>query len=186
MSWWHKYKYKNLTLLTLSLIVALFLFKDEQFHRFLLQLNGLGYVGGFIAGMLFVSTFTVASGAIILLVLAEELPFFGLGIVAGAGAVLSDYFIFKTVKNKDFVRELKHLFDFFQSERLNHLIHTKYFSWTLPVIGALIIASPLPDELGVSLMGISKMKPIEFLVLSFILNTIGILLVILSASFLKP
>jgi len=41
-------------------------------------------------------------------------------------------------------------------------------------VGALIIISPLPDELGVSLMGISKLKWYRFLLLSFTLNTLGI------------
>ena len=53
----------------------------------------------------------------------------------------------------------------------------------LPVIGAIIIASPLPDELGVSLMGMSQMKASRFILLSYILNSIGIFLVV-SASLL--
>jgi len=38
------------------------------------------------------------------------------------------------------------------------VLYLKYLSWSLPVIGAVIIASPFPDELGISLMGFSKMK----------------------------
>lgn len=186
MSFWKKYKYKNLTFLLLSLLIAVFLFRSETFHTYLLHLNGIGYFGAFIAGMLFVSTFTVASGAIILLVLAEELSHIGIGIVAGAGAVLGDYIIFRSIRNKDLINEVKHLFEFFRSEKVSHLIHTKYFSWTLPVVGALLIASPLPDELGVSLLGLSKMKPFQFLFVSFLLNAIGIFLVVSASSVVKP
>ncbi len=183
---WHKYKYKNLTFLFLSLLLAVFLFNNETFHSYLLHLNGLGYFGAFLAGMLFVSTFTVASGAIILLVLAEELSHVGIGIIAGAGAVLGDYIIFRSIRNKDLLNEVKHLFEFFQSEKLSHLIHTKYFSWTLPVFGAALIASPLPDELGVSLMGLSRMKLHQFLFVSFLLNAIGIFLVVSASAIIKP
>lgn len=186
MRFWRRYKYKNFTFLFLSLLLAIFLFRNETFHSYLLHLNGLGYIGAFLAGVLFVSTFTIASGAIILLVLAEEMSHIGIGIVAGLGAVLGDYIMFRFIRNNDLVNEMKHLFDFFQSEKLSHLIHTKYFSWTLPVIGALIIASPLPDELGVSLMGISKMKPSQFLLTSFLLNAIGIFLVVSASRVIKP
>ncbi len=186
MRFWKSYKYKNLTFLVLSLAVAVFLYKYEVLHSILLHLNGLGYVGAFFAGMLFVSTFTVASGAIILLVLAEELSHVGIGIVAGLGAVLGDYIIFRSIRNKDLINEVKHLFEFFQSEKVSHLIHTKYFSWTLPVVGALLIASPLPDELGVSLIGISKMRPYQFLFVSFLLNAIGIFLVVSASAVVKP
>jgi len=36
----------------------------------------------------------------------------------------------------------------------------------------------LPDELGVGLMGISKLKTYQFIILSYVLNSIGIILVI--------
>ncbi|MDO8658949.1 MAG: hypothetical protein Q7K55_09495, partial [Candidatus Levybacteria bacterium] len=65
------------------------------------------------------------------------------------------------------------------------VLHTKYFSWTLPVIGAIIIASPLPDEIGVSLISISKMKTYRFLLLSFILNSIGIFSIVSISSVIK-
>ena len=67
-----------------------------------------------------------------------------------------------------------------------HLIHTKYFSWTLPVLGAVIIASPLPDEMGVGLMGISKLKTSQFILLSFVLNSIGIFIIVSAGAFFKP
>ncbi|MCC7436766.1 hypothetical protein IT402_02755, partial [Candidatus Nomurabacteria bacterium] len=61
---------------------------------------------------------------------------------------------------------------------LSRIISTPYFAWLAPVIGAIIIASPLPDEIGVGLIGISKMKNWQFLVLSFVLNSLGILLIV--------
>jgi len=57
--------------------------------------------------------------------------------------------------------------------------------WTLPVIGAIIIASPFPDEIGVSLVGISKIKTYQFLLVSFILNAIGIFLVVSASAVIK-
>src|SRR3989344_3710076 len=129
------------------------------------------------------STFTVSIGTAILLILAENYSPVFLGIIAGLGAVAGDLTIFQFVHSRGFVEEVKHLFEFFGSDKIHHLLHTKYFSWTLPVVGALIIASPLPDELGVSLMGISRMKPYQFILLSFGLNSLGIFLILTASNF---
>jgi uncharacterized membrane protein YdjX (TVP38/TMEM64 family) len=143
-------------------------------------------VGAFIAGVLFVSTFTVATGAIILLVLAEKLSALEIGIIAGMGAVFGDYVIFRFIKD-NLAEEVKDIYNHIDgNHHVQRLFHTKYFSWTLPVIGAIIIATPFPDEIGVSLMGISKMKTYQFLIISFILNAIGIFLIVSASTIIKP
>ncbi|HLL60625.1 MAG TPA: hypothetical protein VK338_02820 [Candidatus Nitrosocosmicus sp.] len=179
------FKYKNITFLFLSFLVVFFLYKNESFHAFLLHLGNLGYLGAFIAGILFVSTFTVATGTLILLVLAEKLSPIEIGLIAGLGAVVGDTVIFKFIKD-NLIEEVRPIYNHLGGGHLSKVMHTRYFSWTLPVIGALIIASPLPDEVGVSLMGISKMKTYKFLILSFILNAIGIFIVITASTFINP
>lgn len=185
MKYWRSWKYKNLTFLLISLVFAFFLGRYEPFHQFLLNLDGLGYIGAFIAGVFFVSTFGVATGAVTLLVLAESLNIFLLGIIAGAGAVLGDFLLFRFVKDR-LLDEIGPIYENLGGDHLNKILHTKHFRWMFPVIGAIIIASPLPDELGVSIMGIAKMKNKTFLLLSFILNALGIILVLSASRFLKP
>ncbi|MBI2430502.1 MAG: hypothetical protein HYV39_00575 [Candidatus Levybacteria bacterium] len=180
------FKYKNISLFFFSLLFALLLSKYEPFHLFLLNLGNLSYIGAFIAGILFVSTFTVATAAVVLLVLAEQLSAIEIGILAGLGAVLGDFTIFRFIKD-NLMQEITLIYDRIDgNHHFTKVLHSKYFSWTLPVIGAVIIASPLPDEVGVSLMGIAKMKTYKFLLLSFILNATGIFLVISASSFIKP
>lgn len=185
MKHWRHWKYKNLTFLILSFGVALFLSRLQVFHDFLFHLGNWGYFGAFLAGMLFVSTFTVATGALILLILAEKLSPVEIGLIAGLGAVAGDLTIFRFVKDS-LIGEIEPLYEKLGGGHLTKLLHTKYFSWTLPVIGALIIASPLPDEIGVSLMGIAKVKTYQFIIVSFILNAIGIFLVVSASLFIKP
>ena len=55
--------------------------------------------------------------------------------------------------------------------------HFGFFKWLLPLIGALIIVSPLPDELGLTLLGLSKERVIFILPLTFLLNFVSILLI---------
>src|SRR3989344_6045312 len=186
MSTWYTFRYKNITLFLISIIIAFIISRYEPFHNFLLGVGDLGYIGAFFAGILFVSTFTVATGAVILLVLAERLSPVEIGIIAGLGAVVGDFTIFRLIKN-NLADELKDIYDHIDgNHHLRRVLHTKYFSWTLPVIGAVIIASPLPDEVGVSLMGISKMKTYQFLIISFFLNAIGIFLVVSASLVIKP
>lgn len=186
MSYWKSWRYKNLTVFFISLIVAFFLSANESFHTFLLGLGSFGYLSAFIAGILFVSTFTLATGAVILLVLAEQLSPIEIGIIAGFGAVIGDLTIFRFIKD-NLIQELEIIYDHLDGDHhFNKVLHSKYFSWTLPVIGAIIIASPLPDEIGVSLMGIAHMKTYQFLLISFILNAIGIFLVVSASVIIKP
>ena len=183
---WHRYHYKNLTYFGLSVLIGLILLKTTFFREIVFHLGNLGYIGAFFGGILFVSTFTVSIGTALLLLLAETLHPIAIGLIAGFGAVLSDLTIFHYIRNKGLGDEIKHFFEFFGSDKLRHLIHSKYFSWTLPVLGAIIIASPLPDEMGIGLMGISKLKTSQFILLSFVLNSIGIFIIVSAGAFFKP
>lgn len=183
------WQYKNLSILFLSILFAVFLSRFEVFHNFLLNLGGFGYFSAFVAGILFVSVFTVATGVVILLVLAQDLSLLGIGLIAGFGAVVGDFLIFRFIKDSLF-EEIRPVYESLGGSRvtktLRTVFQTKYFSWAPPVIGALIIASPLPDELGIGMMGVSKIKTYQFLILSFILNFIGIFLVISASFVIKP
>lgn len=178
-------KYKNILLLFLGILGAIWLARQESIHQFLLSLDSLGYFGAFIAGMLFAISFTSAIGAIVLLILAESLSAVELGIIAGLGAMFSDLLVFHFVRD-NILDELIPIYNSLGGGHLNRLLHTHLFSWTLPVLGALIIASPLPDELGVSLIGLSKMKTYQFVFLSFALNAAGIFLLVLASNYIKP
>ncbi|MDP3988236.1 MAG: hypothetical protein Q8P80_03775 [Candidatus Levybacteria bacterium] len=183
---WQSWKYKNLTLVFLGVAIAIILSRIDVFHQFLLHLGNFGYIGAFIAGILFVSTFTVATGAVILLILAETLSPIEIGVIAGLGAVFGDFTIFRFIKD-NLTNELEDIYNHVDSSHhFVKILHSKYFSWTLPVVGAIIIASPFPDEIGVSLMRISKMKTYQFLLISFILNAIGIFLVVSASLVIKP
>jgi hypothetical protein len=185
MRFWHHYHYKNLTFLLFSILFAILISRFELFHTFLLNLGDWGYVGAFIAGILFVSTFTVTTGAVILLILAERLSLIEISLLAGLGGVLGDLFIYKLIKD-NLITEIEPIYESLGGNHLTKLLRTKYFSWFLPVLGALIIASPFPDELGVSLLGFSKMKTYQFLLLAFVLDAIGVALIVSASAFIKP
>lgn len=180
------WKYKNLTIVFFSIILVVLLSRIESFHSFLLHLGNFGYIGAFIAGILFVSMFTVATSGLILLILAETLSPIEIGLIAGLGAVVGDLLIFNLIKD-NLSNEIKIIYN--QIDKKNHLeklFHSKYFNWMLPFLGAVIIVSPFPDEIGISLMGISKMNTFKFIFISYVLNSIGIFLIVSMSFFIKP
>lgn len=172
-----KVKFHNIALVVFGLGIAGALSRIDAFGPLLMGLGSFGYIGIFLAGMLFVSTFTVAIGVLLLSVFVREFPLPVVAFIAGLGGVIGDLLIFRFVRD-DLRRELRDLYDRFGGKHITVLFHTRYFRWMLPVIGAAIIASPLPDELGVSLMGIASMETKQFVLLSFVLNTLGIFLLL--------
>lgn len=181
---WKEFKYKNFTLMLVGLVLAFFLADYGPFVDLLLKLKHHQYLGAFLGGVLFVSTFTFGIGTIILTSLSDSFSLVLLAVVAGAGAVFGDLLIFRFVKDR-LMEEIAPLFQRFGGDTLSKIFYSHFFSWTLPVLGAIIIASPLPDELGVTLLGIANIKTSKFIGISFALNTIGIFVILLGYQALK-
>ena len=58
-------------------------------------------------------------------------------------------------------------------------INKKIRNYLLYIFMGIVIASPLPDEIGVTMLaGLTKIKQKYLILISFILNTIGIFLII--------
>lgn len=171
------WKYKNTFFLAVSLIILFYITGTDFGQQAIHSISKLGYIGSFVAGIFFVSTFTVAPASVVLFKLTQIYSPLLIAVSAGFGAVIGDYLIFRFLKDNVF-EEIKPIFMKLGGSNLSRLISTPYFAWFAPVLGALIIASPFPDEIGVGLMGISKLKNWQFLMISFLLNSLGILLII--------
>lgn len=170
------WKYKNTSLLILSLL-ALYLVADtELVKNSISKVGDWGYFGAFIAGIFFVSTFTVAPSILVVYYLARVLNPWEVALFAGMGAMIGDVFIFNFLRD-GFFDEIRPLFSFFKKPLLARIFNSPYFAWLVPLAGAVIIASPFPDEIGIGLMGLSKIKRWQFLVLSFLLNFAGLFLI---------
>lgn len=176
-----RWKYKNTTLLVLSLIVLFLLADTAIAHSLIRQIGNFGYLGAFITGIFFVSTFTVVPASVVLFHLAQEFNPLIIALCAGAGGVIGDLLIFRFLKDGVF-EEVRPLIARFGGSYIAALFRTPYFAWIVPVIGAVIIASPFPDEVGIGMMGLSKIRWWQFAILVFVLNTIGIFLIVTLAT----
>jgi len=179
-NFYQKYKnwpYSNTAMLLLSLILLYYFTKNPAFGNFIFSIGSLGYFGAFLCGIFFVSIFTVAPSAVILFEIAKMLDPVLVAILAGLGAVIGDYIIFQFLKDRVFT-ELAPVFDKLGGSLIKKIFASPYFAWFLPIMGAVIIASPMPDEIGISMIGLSKVKTWQFIVVSFALNAIGIFILI--------
>lgn len=131
------------------------------------------YILAFIAGMFFISFFTVIPASYILINLLGSNEPLVVALIAGMGAVAGDLIIFIFVKNR-FSHSFFSIFNFREDHWIHKLKEYKFIKILMPVIGAAIIASPFPDEIGVSLMGAARMKKRYFIPISYILNFVGI------------
>jgi uncharacterized membrane protein YdjX (TVP38/TMEM64 family) len=177
MTFLFHWKHKNLLLFIIGLLMAWFFSQNKWFHDFFVGLGNYGYLSAILAGALFVSTFTMVTGILILTTLASTLSPIEIILLAGLGAVLADILIFKFVRD-DVDQEIEPIYKELTGGHFRKLFHTKYFGWTLPVIGTLIIISPLPDELGVSLLGMSKISTEKFILISWMSHTLGMFLLV--------
>lgn len=178
--WWLRYEYKHATLAVLAIVLFILLLDSVVFTAIFTFLEDLGYVGGFIAGFLSVSFFTAAPAVVLMIDLATKVEPYWLALSIAVGSTIGDWLALKFYDDKVFT-ELRPLFKKFRVPALVRVMRHRFTSWILFLMGAFIIATPIPDEVGLSLMGISKFRKRYILFICFLLNTIGALTVILVA-----
>ena len=163
----------------LALTSFFYFLESPVIQYFLTKIGSLGYIGAFLSGVMFVSIFTVVPASAILFKLADgTLDPLLIALAAAIGATVGDLLILRFLKDKVF-EELAPLFRLRKRSLIRRIFTSPYFTWILPIFGAVIIAMPaVPDEMGITLMGLSKIKTWQFILITFLLNLIGIFLVI--------
>lgn len=179
------FKYKNTIVFIFSLFIAYLFSKFEGFHGFILAFGDLGYLGVFLLGILYDFTFSAAASVVLLLVFAEKLVLWKILLIATCGSVLGDIFLFRYFKNS-LILEIKHLANQFGWLDKIHDTEKKSVKMFLKFLGIIIIMTPLPDELGIGLLSISNISFPQLTIISFILNLIGLFLILQTSVFIKP
>lgn len=175
----HKNTYliHDLGVIALSVIFAVALVRSDILVGVLTSTKELEILGSFIAGMFFTSVFTTAPAIVALGEIAHANSVLVVAIFGALGAVLGDLIIFRFVKD-DLAEHLLELVSHQGiGKRFKALLRMKYFRWFTFLLGGIIIASPLPDELGIGILGFSKLRMSWFIPISFTFNFIGIFLI---------
>ena len=161
----------------ISILIAIFLVKTGFLMRILISVSGIEIIGSFIAGIFFTSAFTTAPAMAVLGEISQANSLFHTAFFGASGAVIGDIIIFQFIKDQlsDHLSELLKHNGIWKRTKL--LLKMKYFRWSTFLLGGFILASPLPDELGISILGFSKMKISLFIIISFFFNFIGIFII---------
>ena len=184
MKFLRNYKYKYLALFFINILLAIFLSRLDFLNKFLFETRYIPFAGSFIAGILYVSSSTAALGILIITDLSKRLSPIEIALLAGLGGAVADFAIFRFFKD-DLLSEIIPIYNKLGGQRLTKLMRHRFFRWSLPIIGAIIIASPLPDEIGISLMGLTHIKNYQFVLLCLVLDITGIFLFVSALSLIK-
>ncbi len=152
--------------------------KTKVLSGILYSASEIKSLSSFIAGFFFTSAFTTAPAVVALGQIAKNGSLFYTAFFGALGSLFGDLIIFRFIRDRltDHMHELLKKDKWWR--RIHHLtFNLRYFRWLTFLMGGVIIASPLPDELGISLLGLSKMKTKHFIPISFIFNFMGILLI---------
>ncbi len=170
------WNYKNLILLGLSVIVAIFILKSDFIKGFISGLDGLEYLGAFIAGGFFTYGLTTAPAISMLYIISRDLHPIDVAAFGAVGAFLSDFLIFRIVKY-NLSGEIKRLADKVKFHPDLNKGYMRILKKLAPLIAGIIMASPLPDELAASILGSIKIGDKQFMLISMTSNFIGILII---------
>lgn len=163
---------KKWIILFLSILVTILLIYSGSFEKLVLWSGNFGIMGVFISGILFSYGFTAIPATASLIYFTETFNPIIVAFIGGIGTMISDLLIFNYFKSI-LPDEIENLI---KSSKIRKLKKSK-LKWIIPAIAGIIIASPLPDEAGVSLLGIYKFETNHFMIISFLLNFIGIFII---------
>lgn len=165
----------DLFYLAVSAYVAVALVQSGAIERWIGAADAYVWLESVIAGFFFTSLFTIAPASVALAELTQHASVGTVALFGALGAVVGDFILLAFMRN-----------------RLVHDIHTyklgawgatlrrwrshPFLHWLLPLVGAILIASPLPDEVGLMLMGLSRTNGTVVAIVSFAMNFLGILL----------
>lgn len=175
------FKYPKLLFFAVMVVLAYFVFTNSFFVNIAQKLTGYGYLSAFIGGLLFSYGFTTPFAIGIFLNTSVQNIFLA-SIIGGFGALLADYTIFKLIK-------LSFMNEFLQIEKtpvvkafinfMHKNVNSKINLYLIYIFAGFIIASPLPDEVGVAMLaGLGHIKPRVFAIISILMNSIGIFIML--------
>jgi len=170
--------YPKLTILVTTYAVVLFMFNENINVHIHYALAPLGYLGIFITGVLYTYGFTSAIATAILLILAGDQNILAAALIGGAGAVIGDLTIFRFIKHS-VADEFRNLTKEKGIIYLTASIPKNLKKHIVIILGYLVLSSPLPDEIGVSfLASYTKVSERMFIIISYVMNTLGILIIL--------
>lgn len=171
-----KHLAKDSAFILLSIALAIVIGQLDLIEKLLGASENIRIIGAFVGGLFFTSVFTTVPAIAFLGEISQLEPILIVALIGAAGSVCGDILIFYLFRNH-VAKDVDTLIHLSRNHLLNSILHEKAFRWVGILAGALIIASPLPDELGIAMMGLTQMETKNFVPISYTFNFIGIALI---------
>jgi uncharacterized membrane protein YdjX (TVP38/TMEM64 family) len=178
------FKYPKMMFLILAIAFSYYLFTLPAIKIFITNLGHFSYLSDFISGILFSFGFTTPL-SIGYLITSNPSNIIITSLIAGAGSFIGDMIIFKTIKFS-FMDEFKELEKRKAIQKIEKIVeknrHVLIKHYLIYIFAGIMLASPLPDEIGVSMLaGLTTIKTRIFAVFSFLFHTIGFYIILYAA-----
>ncbi len=163
-----------------SLLLSIWLTKSDVLATFAAHAAEFEEISSFIAGVFFTSILTTAPAIVSLGELGQHIAPWKVAVFGAAGAICGDILLFRFL-HSPLANYILKVAVHPRWRRAGIALEKSGFWWIVPLLGAAIIASPLPDELGLLMMGLSGMRIWSFVVLAYVMNVLGIYTIIITA-----
>lgn len=159
-----------------SLVFAVWFVKTDIVLSLITLSAEFSVLASFVAGLFFTSVLTTIPALVAVVEIATYVPAWEVAFFGGVGAVCGDVLVFRFVRS-GLVERIMRAAIHPRVRTVGKVIASGPLWWVAPVFGAILIASPLPDELGLFMMGISHIRAVQFIPLVFVANMAGIFII---------
>lgn len=166
----------DIVLIVASVLLTVVATKIGLLDKIMSHIGQYKILAIFVAGWFNTSVFTIAPAIALIGSFAKTTSLIELTLIGSLGAVICDYMLFRFVKDR-ISTDLYYILSSTKEGRFAKIFHTKIFRFLTPMIGAIIIASPLPDEIGITMLGLTKMDNKKFLLIAYVMNAVGIVVI---------
>lgn len=160
-----------------SIIISIFLVQAGIIDFFIGAAGSSKIISSILAGAFFTSIFTVAPSVVGLLAIGQSFSPVWVAFFGAFGAMAVDIVIVNFIR-KDISEDLKGLTRLAWRRHFIQAFHFGFLKWVALFFGTILIASPLPDEAGLFLIGVSRINPKALPLIFYLANFFGIYLLV--------
>jgi uncharacterized membrane protein YdjX (TVP38/TMEM64 family) len=156
-----------------AVAIAFIIATSETFQAFVLQLVPVFIIAELIAGGLYTSFLTVPISISLFSVMAQESSIWLIVFIGAIGATIGDFIIMNVFHKTSQRVQIK-------SQKWKHLHKNRTAKAAMTALGLLCLAAPVPDEVAMSILGITRISIKNFILLVYPAKAFGIFLVVTS------
>ncbi|MCX6821003.1 MAG: hypothetical protein NT016_03570 [Candidatus Aenigmarchaeota archaeon] len=201
-----RWRYRNLLWLAAGIMAAYFILRTDRLDAVVSEVRSMEYFGIFLSGLMYAFSITTAPATALFYKLGSSFDPLAIAAVGALGTVLGDYLIFRFVRD-NLMQELRALtgdmsrlgkacdgafrnsvfYDIFPFSNLllwkkfrlvmPGMVHSKAWRTAVLVAAGAVILLPVPDEIGIAMMGAARLRTRNLLVASYVLNFVGIFMI---------